>query len=236
MNASYVEAFVLSDFDESDVIVNPQLNSSGTIVAAAGNVSLTMNHSLTQVGGTMAFDINYSVAHTGLIGDNEFYYVLPFSQIVFTAVDSGNYEFTGSIDTTQTPGASLNFVNYLEDLTLHPQVGEHPSLFDYSTNGDIFSPGVVVFGQTPIPGPYSTGNLTGAIVAGHKYLLTSFAQYGQSQLATGEFHFQVNSDVAAVPEPSSIALFLAGGIGAVASGYRRRRMSVRKESQVQPTL
>lgn len=227
LNDSYVVGDVWQAFppnDESFVEVNPLLNSSGTFVAAVGDVSLTMNHSLTQAGGIMAFDIDYSVAHTGTIGTGEYYGIWAFSQIVFTAVDNGSYEFSGSIDTTHTPGASINFENFLEDFTLHPQLEAHPWSFDYSTNGDIVSPGLVVFGQTPISGPYNTGSLTGEIVAGHQYLLETSAQYNESSLPTGKFHFQVTSDAAAVPEPSSVALLLAGGIGAVVTRYRRRRM------------
>ena len=222
LHSSFVGAYVLQipSFDEANIEVNPLLNSTGTIVAAASDVSVTINYSLADAGGTMAFDVDHLVAPTGLIG-NDSYNIFVFSQIVFTAGENGSYAFSGSI--TQTPGAGLGFVNFIEDLTLHPQVGPHPSLFDYSTNGDIFSPGLVVFGQTPIPGPYNSGSMTGAIIEGHKYILTSWTQFYESGPATSESHFQVTSDVAAVPEPCSVALWLVGGIGAVTSGYRRRR-------------
>ncbi len=223
LHSSFVSAYVSQDlsFEEDSIEVNPLLNSTGTIVAATSNVSLTMNYSLVEAGGTMAFDVDHSVAPTGLIDQDDSLFILAFSQIVFTAGADGSYAFSGSI--TQSPGTGLSFVNYLEDLTLHPQVGAHPSLFDYSTNGGIFSPGLVVFGQTPIPGPYNTGSMTGAIIKGHKYILNSFTQYYAWSPATSESHFRVTSDVAAVPEPCSVALWLMCGIGAVTSGYRRRR-------------
>lgn len=72
-------------------------------------------------------------------------------------------------------------------------------------------------------------NANAGVVINESYVVgvvwQSFPPYDEAYL---EVNPRLNSsgsfDAADVPEPTSVALWLMGGIGAVTSGYRRRRM------------
>jgi hypothetical protein len=192
-------------------------SGSGSRTVTKGAASATSTWDFTSTSLTLDFD------HVTAGSSNSSAYT--FAEFLFTVDADTSYSLAGSYSFTDnaagTASETAGFYMYLYDLTADEYL-----LFENDHFGAALDDGTFVFGD---PASFPEGSLTGSLVAGHSYELyveaivrNSFSDSSYPVFyGSGSFSLEIGeAQVAAVPEPSTLALC---GVGAAVLAWRRRR-------------